>query len=64
MDFGQAGAKRLHFAGFVVRNLRLIPHELSPSEKAERVGMAIEFQQVLQSAKHRTWRCFLTGDES
>jgi hypothetical protein len=25
--------------------------------------MAIELQQILQSAKHRTWRYFLTGDE-
>jgi hypothetical protein len=45
--------RHLHSAGFVVRNLPLGPHELSFSQKAERVGMVIELQQVLQSAKHR-----------
>jgi hypothetical protein len=30
-------------------NSRLVSHERSPSQKAERVGMAIELQQVLQS---------------
>jgi hypothetical protein len=34
--------RHLHFAGFVVHNLCLVPHELSPSQKAERVGMAIK----------------------
>jgi hypothetical protein len=43
----------LHSAGFVVRSLRLVPHGFSPSQKAGRVGMAIELQQVLKSAKHR-----------
>jgi hypothetical protein len=47
-----------------VRNLRLVPHELSPSQKAKRVEMAIKLQQVLQSAKHCAWPYFLTGDES
>jgi hypothetical protein len=55
--------RHLHSAGFVMHNVRLAPHESSPSQKAERVGMAIELQQILQSAKHRTWRYFLTGDE-
>jgi hypothetical protein len=32
--------------------------------KAERIGIAIKFRQVFQSAKHRTWRYFLIGDES
>jgi hypothetical protein len=31
-----------HSAGFIVHNLRLILHELSSSQKAERVGMAIK----------------------
>jgi hypothetical protein len=53
----------LYSTGFV-HNLRLVPHELSPSQKAERVEMALELQQVLQSAKHRAWSYFLTGDES
>jgi hypothetical protein len=36
--------RHLHSAGFVVRNLRLVPHKLSPFQKGERVGMAIELQ--------------------
>jgi hypothetical protein len=56
--------QHLHSAGFVVRNLLLIPHEFSPSQKAERVGMAAELQPMLHCAKHRPWRYFLTGDES
>jgi hypothetical protein len=47
--------QHLHSAGFAVRNLRLVRHEFSLSQKAERVGMAIELQQVIQSAKHRAW---------
>jgi hypothetical protein len=44
-----------HSAGFIIRNLRVVPHELSPSQKAERVRMAIKLQQVLQSPKHHAW---------
>jgi hypothetical protein len=39
--------RHLHSAGFVLRNLPLVTHGFSPSQKAERVGMAIELQQVL-----------------
>jgi hypothetical protein len=56
--------RHLHSAGQLVRNLRLAPHRLSPSQKAERDGMAIESQQMLQSAKHRVCQYFLTRDES
>jgi hypothetical protein len=48
----------LHSAGFIVRNLRLFPRELAPSQKAEQIGMAIELRQVFQSAKHRTGDIF------
>jgi hypothetical protein len=44
-------------------NLRLVSQDLSPSTKAERVGMVIELQQMLQCAEHRAWLCFLTGNE-
>jgi hypothetical protein len=54
----------MHSAGFVVRNFRRILRELSPSQKTERIGMAIEFEQVFESAKHRAWWYSLTGDES
>jgi hypothetical protein len=54
----------LHAAGYVLRHLRLIPHTLSVSQKATRVRMAIELKNVIESAKHRSWRYFLTGDES
>jgi hypothetical protein len=47
-----------------VHNLRLVPHGVSPSQKAEQFGMAIELHQVLQFDKHRAWRYFLTGNES
>jgi hypothetical protein len=47
-----------------MQNLRPVPHELSPSDKRERVGTAMELQQGLQSAKHRAWWYFLTSDES
>jgi hypothetical protein len=50
---------RLYCAQFTLAS----PQALSFS-KAERVGMEIELQQVLQSAKHRAWRYFLTGDKS
>jgi hypothetical protein len=53
----------LHSAGVVVRNLCLVPHEFSLSQKAERIGMAVELQYVLQFAKHRAWQYFLTGNE-
>jgi hypothetical protein len=55
--------RHLDSPGLVVRNLRLVPCELSPSQGVERVGMAIELQQILQSAKHRRWWYFLTEDE-
>jgi hypothetical protein len=32
------------FRGLLLRNLHPIPREFSPSQKAERVGMAIEWQ--------------------
>jgi hypothetical protein len=47
-----------------MRNLLLVPHEISPSPKAEREGMVIELRQVFQSAKHRASQYYLTGDES
>jgi hypothetical protein len=56
--------RHLHSAGFIVCNSCLVSHERSPSQKTERVGMAIELRQVVQSTKHRTWWYFLTGDES
>jgi hypothetical protein len=54
----------LHSTGFVMGNFRLVPNELSPSRKMEQVGMTIELQQVLQSAKRRAWPYFLTGEDS
>jgi hypothetical protein len=56
--------RHLHSAVFVVCNLFLVPYEPSPSQKLERVRMAIELQQMLQASIHRAWRYFLTGDES
>jgi hypothetical protein len=48
----------LHSARFVVRNLRPVSHQFSPSKKAERIGMAIELQEVRQSAKHHVGQYF------
>jgi hypothetical protein len=56
--------RHLHCAGHVVRNLHFVPHTLSSAQKASRVEYAIELKQVLASAKHRSWRYFLTDDES
>jgi histone-lysine N-methyltransferase SETMAR len=56
--------RSLHSSGFVLRNLRLVPHALSPSEKASRVDMAIQLKKSIETAKHQGWRFFLTGDES
>jgi histone-lysine N-methyltransferase SETMAR len=56
--------RHLRTAGYIVRNLHLVPHTLSPAQKAQRVTMAIELQQMVRLAKHRSWRYFLTGDES
>jgi hypothetical protein len=56
--------RHLHSAGYVPRNLQLVPHALSPSQKVERVQQSIELKSVLESAKRRGWRYFLTGDES
>jgi histone-lysine N-methyltransferase SETMAR len=56
--------RHLHQAGYVVRNLRIIPHSLSDTQKATRVETAIDLKKVLMSAKHRGWRYILTGDES
>jgi hypothetical protein len=36
---------------------------LSPSQKAERVRMAVKSRPVLQSPKHRAWWYFPAGDE-
>jgi histone-lysine N-methyltransferase SETMAR len=56
--------RHLHSSGFVVRNLRIVPHTLSAAQKAARVESAIELKKVLCRAKHDGWRYFLTGDES
>jgi hypothetical protein len=56
--------RHLHNACYMVRNLHLVPHTLSAAQNAERVARATAMKQVLQSAKHRGWRYFLTGDES
>jgi histone-lysine N-methyltransferase SETMAR len=47
-----------------VRNLRIVPHTLSPAQKVARVESAIQLKKILLSAKHRGWRYILTGDES
>jgi hypothetical protein len=54
-----SGSRRLRCEQFTSGSLRALSFS-----KAERVGMAIELQQMLQSPKRRTWRCFLTRDES
>jgi hypothetical protein len=55
--------RHLRAAGYVLRHLRLVLHTLSASQKATRVGMGIELKNVIESAKHRGWRSFVTGDE-
>jgi hypothetical protein len=49
------GWRHLHHAGYVVCNLRIIPHSLSDAQKAIRVQTAIELKKVLLSAKDRGW---------
>jgi hypothetical protein len=56
--------RHLRAAGYVLRHLRLVPHTLSISHKATRIGMAIELKNVIESVKYRVWRYLLTGDES
>jgi hypothetical protein len=58
-NMATSSSRRLYCAQFTPGS----PLVLSFS-KAEQVGMVIELQQVLQSAKHRVWRYLLTGDES
>jgi hypothetical protein len=50
--------QHLHAAGYVLRHLQLVPHTLSVSQKATRIGMAIQLKNVIGSAKHRGWRYF------
>jgi histone-lysine N-methyltransferase SETMAR len=56
--------RHLRTAGYVVRNLHRVPHTLSPAQKAQRVAMATELQQVVRLAKYRNWHYVLTGGES
>jgi hypothetical protein len=56
--------RHLHARGYVVRNLRILPHMLSLVPKAAQVESAIELKKRLCSAKHYGWRYIITGDES
>jgi hypothetical protein len=47
-----------------MRNLRIVPHTLSPAQKVARVESAIHLKKILLSAKYRGWRYILTGEES
>jgi hypothetical protein len=58
------GQRHLHTAGDVVRNLRIIPHTLSPAQNAARVKSTIGLKQNLSSTKPRGWCDLLTADES
>jgi hypothetical protein len=54
----------LHFRGYVVQNLHIVPHIFFAAQKATRIESAIELEKVLCRAKHHGWRYFLTCDES
>jgi hypothetical protein len=56
--------RHLHSSGYVLRHLHVVPHTFSPDQKAARVESAIELKKVLMLAKYRSWRYFMTGDES
>jgi hypothetical protein len=56
--------RHLHSAGYVMTNLRIVPHTLCPAQKVARVESPIHLKKILLSAKHRGWHYILTGDES
>jgi hypothetical protein len=54
----------LRRANFTVKHLRWVPHTLDDCAQWSRVEMANLMLKMIVEARHDSWRCFLTGDES
>ena len=50
--------------GFVVKHLRFVPHTLSYEQKLQRIDKSKQLLEIIQQARHQSWKFFLTGDES
>jgi hypothetical protein len=50
--------------GFVVKQLRSVPHTLTPTQKTERATLSIEFLRQLRSIEHHGWQFIITLNES
>jgi hypothetical protein len=49
--------------GFVVKQLRSVPHTITPTQKTERATLSIELLRQLRSIEHHGWQFIITLDE-
>jgi hypothetical protein len=50
--------------GFMVKDLRWVPHTLMPPQETERATLSIEFLRQLRSIEHHGWQFIITLHES